>query len=271
MACVFSDGRPFSADDVLFTFEVFLDPEIGSPHRAFLMPGGTPIQVEKADEHTVRLKLAKPYAGGERLFDNLPILPKHCLEKPYREGRLPEVWGPATAPEEIVGLGPFRLEQYIPGERVALSRNPHYWKSDPSGRPLPYLDHLVFVFVADQTAEALRFQAGEIHVVDRLSIESFDFIEQRRSRGKTLRDLGPGLQYSFLFFNLNAVEGRPELERKQQWFHEPRFRRAVSAVIDRDGIAGLIYGGRAQPLATHVTPGIKHLGPQRSSAHIPLQ
>ncbi len=275
----FSDGKPFDADDVLFTLEVLLDPEIGSPQRDFLMPGGQAIEIEKLDSHRLRFKLHRPNAAGLRLFDNLPILPKHLLEKAYREGRFGEVWGIGSDPKQFAGLGPFQIESYVPGEQIVLSRNPHYWKVDSAGRPLPFLDRLVFVFVADQTAQALRFQAGEVHVVDRLTTEAFAYLQDLP--GKSMKDLGPGLEYSFLFFNLNtlgkgtaadtaadntAADGTAEgdttspesdLEHKQTWFRDVRFRRAVSAAIDRDGIAGLIYADRAKPLATHVTPGIQ--------------
>ena len=251
----FSDGHAFDAEDVMFTFEVLLDSQVGSPHRDFLMPGGQAIVAEKVDAHTLRFQLHRPNAAGLRLFDNLPILPKHRLEEPYRQGRLGEMWGTGSDPKEIVGLGPFQIESYVPGEQVVLSRNPHYWKVDSKGRSLPFLDQLVFVFVADQTAQTLRFQAGEVHVVDRLKAESFAYLQTRP--GKTMWDLGPGLEYSFLFFNLNHLEDRPDLERKQKWFKEDRFRRAISTAIDRQGIAGLIYAGQARPLATHVTPGIQ--------------
>lgn len=264
----FSDGEPFGAEDVVFSFQVLLDPKIGSPHRQFLMPGGRPIQVEKLGSHRLRFRLAAPNAAGERLFDNLPILPRHRLKAAYEEGRLADAWGLETDPEEVVGLGAFQLQAYSPGERLVLRRNPHYWKVDAAGAPLPYLESLVFVFVPDQMASALRFQSGETHLVDRLSTESFEFL--RRRGGLDMRDLGPGLEYSFLFFNLNQLENQPELEKKQTWFKDLRFRRAISSTIDRDGIAGLIYGGRAAPLLTQVTPGIRNwvrsdLEPKRRS------
>src|SRR6202007_2022997 len=74
-----------------------------------------------------------------------------------------------------------------------------------------------------------------------------------------VQDLGPGFEYNFLFFNLNEVSAKdlPEVARKQSWFQDVRFRQAVSAAIDRDGIVRLVYSGRATPLWGNVTPGNK--------------
>ena len=69
-------------------------------------------------------------------------------------------------------------------------------------------------------------------------------------------DLGPGLRYSFLFFNLSDIEpSRSDLRHRQSWFGETRFRQAISRAIDRDSIARLVYRNRATTLAGHVTPG----------------
>jgi len=72
-------------------------------------------------------------------------------------------------------------------------------------------------------------------------------------------DLGPGLEYNFLFFNLNdlAAKNLPAIANRQAWFRELRFRQAVSAAVDRDAIVRLVYEGRATPLAGPVTPGNK--------------
>lgn len=272
----FSDGHPLDADDILFSFEVYLDPVVASPYRDQLMVGGEPIRVRELAPHTVRFELAEPDAWGERLFNDLSILPEHRLRQDFSRGRLAEAWGLREAPEKIVGLGPFRLQRYLPAERLVLERNPHYWKVDREGQRLPYLDQLVFVFVANEDARTLRFQAGETHVIDRLSAASFALLERQATHtiasGVTMQDLGPGLSYEFLFFNLNDLNGRqlPAIERKQRWFRTRAFRQAVSSAIDRDSIVRLVYHGRATPIASHVSPGNKlwanaHLPPPKRS------
>jgi peptide/nickel transport system substrate-binding protein len=254
----FSDGHPFDADDVLFTFAVYTDEKIDSPQRDLLIIDGKPIQVSKLDQHTVRFTLARPYAAAERIFDSLAILPRHILEKPYRDGQFLQQWSLNTSPSQIVGLGPFRLKQYLPGQRLVLERNPYYWKAGSTGLRLPYLDELVFVFAGNEDARLMQFEAGETDVVNRLSAQNYSLLA-RQSAGFQLQDLGPSTEYNFLLFNLNDLSSSklPEVERKQAWFRDLRFRQAVSAAIDREAIVRLAYGVRGTPLWGNVSPGNK--------------
>jgi peptide/nickel transport system substrate-binding protein len=254
----FSDGEPCTADDVVFSFECYLDEEVGSPQRDLLIVGGEPIEVRATDERTVVIDMAAPYAVADRLFDGFAVLPEHVLGPAREAGTLAEQWGTATPPDEIVGLGAFRLGEVVPGERVVLERNPHYWRTDDDGVQLPYLDELVFVIVPDAETAALRFEAGELDVIDRLAPETFEALASSpRADTAELLDLGPGLDFTFLFFNLNDLgpDAPERLQVAQSWFREVEFRRAVSTAIDRQAIVDLVYRGRATPLATHVTPG----------------
>jgi peptide/nickel transport system substrate-binding protein len=256
----FSDGHPMDADDVIFTFQVYLDEKLHSPQRDLLLVDGKPVAVSKAGSHVLHFDLPQPYAAAERLFDSIAILPRHLLETAYREGKLAQTWGLTTHPASIAGLGPFRLKSYQPGERIVLERNPHYWKMDRKGNRLPYLDELVVLSAASEDAQVIRFQAGDADVISRMGAENFAVLErEQKARGYRLFDLGPGLEYSFLFFNLNTLEGRalPEIARKQSWFRQKAFRQAVSAAADRSAMVRLAYRRRATPIWGHVTPGNK--------------
>jgi peptide/nickel transport system substrate-binding protein len=256
----FSDGQPMTADDVVFTFQVYLDEKVHSPQRDLLVVGGKPLTVEKLDSDTVRFELAQPYAAAERLFDSLAILPKHLLEGAYHDGTFSQAWGLSTAPAQLAGLGPYRLKQYVPGERIVLERNPYYWKEDQKGNRLPYLDEVSFLFVPSEDAQVIRFQAGDTDILSRFSAENYSVLEKQQvARGYHLFDLGPSLEYNFVFFNLNDVASKnlPEIAKKQAWFQDVRFRQAVSAALDRDAIVRLVYNGRATSLWGHVTPGNK--------------
>ncbi len=258
---LFSDGEPFDADDVIFSFQVYLDEELAYPGRDLLFVGGQPIAPRKIDSHTVEFQFAEPAAAGLRFFDSLAILPQHRLAEPYAQGRLAEVWGPATPPDEIAGLGPFRLHEYRSGERLVLERNPNYWKVDALGVRLPYLDELVLLFVASEDAQVIRFKAGETDVIERISPSNFAELKRGGDAAPyEVRDLGAGLTYVFLVFNQNRGTGEPPagLRRRQAWFRQLAFRQAVSAAVDRGAVVRLAYRNRATPLWSHVSPGYQY-------------
>jgi peptide/nickel transport system substrate-binding protein len=260
----FSDGQPLDADDVLFTFRVYLDESVHAPQRDLLLINGKPIAVRKLDALRVVFQLPQPYGVGERLFDGLAILPRHLLEKPYQEGKLGQIGTLATTANQWTGLGPFRLKEYIAGQRLVLERNPYYWKTDVKGNRLPYADELVFLFVPNADAQVLKFQSGETDAIAQLSAENFSVLS-RQQRGYTMVDPGPGLEYNFLFFNLNDLgeKATPELARKQKWFREVKFRKAVSAAVDREAIVRLVYQGRGTPLWGLVAPGNRRWGNEK--------
>jgi len=252
----FSDGSPLDADDVLFTFRVYLDEKVHAPQRDLLIFDGKPISVRKVDAQTLVFQLPKPYGVAERMFDGWAILSRHLLEKPYEEGKIGQVGTLTTPAKEWAGLGPFRLKEYVAGQRLVLERNPYYWKTDTKGNRLPYLDELVFLFVPNADAQVLRFQSGETDMISRLSAENFSVLS-RDQKEYTMVDAGPGLEYNFFFFNLSDPgEKTPaEIVQKQKWFREGKFRRAVSAAVDREAIVRLVYQGRGTALWGLVTPG----------------
>jgi len=246
----FSDGHAFDAGDVVFTFQVMMDDKVNSPQRDLLILEGKPIVVRQIDAYHVAFDLPHPYAAAERLFDGFSILPRHRLEQAWRAGKLAEAWGLRTPPAEIAGLGPFRFKEYVAGQRIVLERNPYYWKADQAGNRLPYLAEVDFPFAGTEDMEVMRFQSGESDVISRVSARNYSVLEKdRERRGYSLQNLGPGLEYNFLFFNLNG--------RSQPFFQRRGFRQAVSLAIDREAIVRLVYLGFATPLTGPVPPGNK--------------
>ena len=79
----------------------------------------------------MEIVFAEPFAAGVRLLDNLPILPRHKLEAALDAGQLGNAWNVSTPPSEIVGLGPFVLSAYVPGQRLVFDRNPRYFRKAP--------------------------------------------------------------------------------------------------------------------------------------------
>jgi peptide/nickel transport system substrate-binding protein len=256
----FSDGEAFSAKDVVFSFQVYLDENVHSPQRDLLVIGGKPIEVKELDSSTVQFSLTRPYAAAERIFDGIAILPRHLLEKPYRAGEFSKAWNLSTPPSQFAGLGPFHLKEYVAGQRIVLERNPYYWKQDRAGARLPYFNELVFLFVPSEDAQVIRFEGGDTDILSRFSAENFSVLEkQQAAKHYHVDDLGAGLEYNFLFFNMNDLGSKslPEIAKKQVWFRDLRFRQAVSHAVDRAGIVRLVYNGRATPLWGQVTNGNK--------------
>jgi peptide/nickel transport system substrate-binding protein len=246
----FSDGHAFDASDVVFTFQVMMDEKVDSPQRDLLILEGKPIVVRQIDAYHVAFELPQPYAAAERLFDGFSILPRHRLEQAYRAGKLAEAWSLRTPPAEIAGLGPFRFKEYVAGQRIVLERNPYYWKADRAGNRLPYLAEVEFVFAGTEDMQVMRFQSGESDVISRVSARNYSVLEKdQQRRGYSLQNLGPGLEYNFLFFNLNGLS--------QSFLHRRNFRQAVSLAIDREAIVRLVYLGFAAPLSGPVPAGNK--------------
>ena len=101
-------------------------------------------------------------------------------------------------PSQFAGLGPFRLKEYVAGQRVVLERNPYYWKADRAGNQLPYLNEVVFLFVPSEDAQVIRFQAGDTDVLSRFSADNFAVLQKQQSvKGYHLDDLGCGARIQF--------------------------------------------------------------------------
>ncbi len=248
----FSDGAPCTVDDVLFSFQLYLDPKLNSPQRDLLLIGGKPLTVAKTGPRGLRFEFAEAYAPAERLFDSLFIVPKHKLEAAYRAGKLTEAWSLKSPLQEIAGMGPFAAQEYAPGERVVLSRNAHGAK-----RAAGSVERIIVRFFADANAEALQFRAGALDLISRLPANTFEALSaELQAKAYQFVDAGPSLEYHFLFFNLNGPAAvPPAVAAKQAWFRKREFREAVSLAIDREAIRKLAYGGRAAAIWQPVSPG----------------
>lgn len=254
----FCDGGPLTVDDVIFSYRIFQDPKLASGQAESLRVGGQPLEVMRTGPHSLEFRTAAPTALGARLLQNVPVLPFSRLAGAERQGALADVWKLGAAPAEIAGAGPFRLKDYIPGQRLELERNPHYWRRDPRGEALPYLDRLLILFTGSEDAELARFLAGDTDLISGIRPSALDLAGQLERKGRArLHDVGPDLSYNFLLFNLNPDRSPPDpaLAIRQGWFRDARFRRALSTAADRDAIVRVVYRGRGAPLATHVSPG----------------
>ncbi len=249
-----SDGEPFTADDVVFTYrDIYLNPQIpnstGDMFRGILKSQEDIKNfVRKIDKYTVEFRLPEAFAPFLSAL-SAPILPKHKLEKFVKEGNFMTAWNVNTDPKDIVGTGPYRLKRYIKGVMVEYEANPYYYEYDNSGRQLPYIKRKIGYIVQDPDTALLKYSLGEI---DYMGVRPQDVLFISRVKNTTLYDLGPTPSTTFLVFNQNPNSKVPK--HKLRWFQNREFRRAISHAIDREGICYLVYNGLADPLYGPITP-----------------
>lgn len=258
----FSDGTPLTSADVLFSFAAVFDPKVNSPIAAALTIDGKPIEVQALDDRTIAVNFPAPFGPGVRILDALPILPKHKLAAALAAGKFREAWSVTTTPADLAGLGPFVVRNYIAGQRVELERNPHYWRKDDKGAPLPYLDQLTLEIVPDQAAEMLRLESGQSDLSNN-ELRPDDVPAARRlaSQGKLkLHELGVGLDADFMWFNLQAqgpAFKQPDGGVQKPWLASRDFRQAVSYAVDRRQFVNTVLLGAGTPIEGPVTPANK--------------
>ena len=155
----FSDGHPITAEDVVFSFQVLLDPSVPFVGRDMLTMGGQPFTFSAPDPFTVVVRSPQPN-GSLLSVLQVSILPKHVLEPALKAGTFNSAYGVNTPPEQLVTSGPFRLKQYLHNDRTVLVRNPYWFGVDAQGQRLPYLDELIFRVAPDQEADQLDVPRG---------------------------------------------------------------------------------------------------------------
>jgi peptide/nickel transport system substrate-binding protein len=246
----FSDGHPFSADDVVFSFRAAYDKATSSTIGDTLTVDGKPLAFRALGPNLVEITFPAPNPGL-RLLDSLPIYPAHLLTAALDKGAFAEAWGPTTPPASMAGLGPFMLASYEPGQRLVFTKNPHYWRAATGTTPVPALDRLTLEIVPDQNAELLRLQAGQVDLMQS-ELRPEDYLPVKRDAdGGRLRllDIGRSLESHVLWFNL-----RPHPGAARAWLRREEFRRALSHAVDRADFVRTVYLGAAEPSWGLVAP-----------------
>ena len=229
---VFSDGTPFSCDDVAYTMRRAMDPNIHAPITdGFRAAPGT-IETTCTGPSSVVLRFPAPVAALDYQFDQIAMLSSRSPQK------------------ERAVLGPFVVAEYRPGNYLLLKRNPHYWGKDERGKQLPYLDSIRLDIQQNRETELLRFRRGQLDLINKLSPELFDRLAAEAP--STAIDAGPSFDWETMFFN--QVASAPLPDYKKRWFRSTNFRRAISEAINREDICKVIYHGHAMPAAGPASP-----------------
>ncbi len=228
----FSDGTPFTAEDVAYTMKALMDPQLHSPTGDSFRSGEGQLDVQIPSSESVVVTFPAPVAGLERLFDQVAILSAHSPKK------------------EMAVLGPFYVADYSAGSYVLLRRNPNYWKKDKEGKPLPYLDSVRLDIQRNRDIELLRFRRGEIHLINALDAEYFERLQKEAPAA--VHDAGTGLDSEQMWFN--QVPTAPFPEHKKNWYRSTEFRKAISMAINRADLCRIVFGGHARPAFGPVSP-----------------
>ncbi len=260
-----SDGKPFSADDVLFSYAACFHEKIANSNRDQFKVGDAPFPtVEKVDDYTVRLKCSVVNALMIVAVGNVSICPAHLWAKEI-EGDNPtyaQAMNARCDPATVVGTGPFRIARYESGQAIVYERNPWSWRVDKAGKPLPYADRAVVLFAKDQNTRTLKFLNKDFDILSDLPVPDYDQYRARAKEGWfTLKKAGLSLNTTWVTFNQHPgkdASGTPFVEpHKLAWFRDVRFRRAMSHASDREGLVKLLLEGKGEPVYDQTSPGNK--------------
>ncbi len=241
----FSDGTPFSADDVAYTMKQLMDPALHSPTGDAFRSSEGKVETQVLPKNVVRITFPAPIAGLDRLFDQVAIM----------SGKSPQ--------KEMAVLGPFYVGENKAGSYVILKRNPNYWGKDPAGRSLPYIDSVRLDIQQNRDIEMLRLTRGEIHFINSLDAEYFDKVVAQDP--SLAHDAGASLDSEEMWFN--QVANAPLPPYKKVWFTSTNFRRAISEAINREDLARIVFRGHARPAVGPVSPANKFWFNAKLQAH----
>jgi len=217
----FHDGKAFDAEDVKFTFERLMDPNITIPNRKYYNDIEA---VELIDPHTVKFKLKN--VNSMFLF-NL-ARPDSIIINKQTADKL------KTAP---VGTGPFKFMEWVRGDRIHLEKFAAYHR-----KGFPYLDKVTFKFIGDPSAQIANLKAGDVDVIGYDVSPENALLLEKDPKFKVLN----GYTTTEVILSTNQT-------RKP--FDDVRVRRAMAHAIDRSALIKGVMSGYGVPIGSHMDPG----------------
>jgi len=237
-----SDGEPFTADDVVFSFNgVYCNDGvdcIGDIRDPLRLPDDSYPSFESMDSYTIRMTLSQPVRN--HMLDALVlarILPKHVLEQYVEDGTFNDAWSPDVDPSELAGMGP-----YVPygwdDSHIKMRRNSFYYHYDINGVQLPYFDKckILNMNTGDQVNALLD---GEIDAAA-LSLDDIGLCEADDSVNVIIG--GPTYGHTFVSTNLDIAD-----DNLRGLFRNVSFRRAIAHAMDKARMIAEVYDGYAYP------------------------
>ncbi len=210
----FSDGKPITAEDVVFTFETITDPMIDAASVASLFVDVT--GAEALDETTVRFTFARrSFKHLENVcFWDFGILPKHIYDYEDANEFNKRVSNP-------VGSGPYLFSKWSVGSDVVLEKNPNYWGRRPN------LQRIVYKFITNQRAAVQALLDGEVDMIIPDPQQYADLVEDEllHERFYFMEYWNPGVPFFYMGWN-----------QKMEFFKDRRVRTAMTHIVDREKI-----------------------------------
>lgn len=252
-----SDGQPFTADDVMFLWDDIIQDKNVSAWTGVntWQIDGAPIKLEKVSDYQIKWTFPVAFASW-KLWDMCeqatdvppahilkPLHPKYNKNTNYQSFK--ECLPPNKLP--IVTMSPWVPMEYRTDELLVLRRNPYFWKVDSDGKQLPYTDEVQYVFAKSGVTRTVNTMAGSCDTSNIENPETYDEVT-RKSADPTSQfrvEWGPETLGFDLEMNQSADFGvKTDRDRAlRELFRDVRFRRALTQAIDRDGIAKSLTQG----------------------------
>ncbi len=266
-----SDGQPFTADDVIFWYQdIHMNQELFPDNSGVPKYGGSEYRIEKVDDLTIKYIFSEPAPGFLSYLAvayTQPFQPKHFLSQ-FHIDYNPDA--NATAEGEgypswvelfrsyyhdwkdsyhRVGV-PVLESHYLADENTEhrlVRANPYYFKVDTAGQQLPYIDEQNEVFISNKELINLKIVAGEVDLKgDALDLMSFPVYKENEQAGNYTVQLPPAGLGAGMLYVFNTTHKDPVL---RELFLDPRWKEALSVALDRNEINETVYLGQAQPIA----------------------
>lgn len=243
----FSDGAPFTADDVVFTYNWIMNPAVAAPRDRAYMAKVT--AVEKKGDYEVVFKLREPYYEYMSITAGLQIMAKHFYGK-YP----PEQFNESTG--LLLGTGPYKMKDatsWRPGDQLELVRNERYW-----GEPGPF-DKILYYEVEQDSAAMTMFKNKEVDVFAAQPEQYREMLQDQNLLKWTqhYEYTSPPLGYAFIAWNQKR-------NNKPTPFTDKRVRQAMTMLTDRQRLVdeimlgyGSVASGPFSPLLKQADPNIK--------------
>jgi peptide/nickel transport system substrate-binding protein len=274
-----SDGEPFTMDDLRFWWEDLAlneDYKVVQPPWWGFNSDGSPMEVTFPDDYTMVMKWDQPqwitpYIIAQGFWEWEPLMkPRHYLEQfhpdytdgaTYEELELMSKW--IENPDFPV-LFAWHPEEVKPGEQIRFVRNPYYWKVDPDGNQLPYIDYLVADLIEDEQVRLLSLSQGKYNASFRgiPSLNDIPFLLEHAEESdyQILEGWvsGAGANPGWLVNQDFIDKTYDNWEEIREVLRDKRFRQALSYAMDRQRILDVIYVLPVEPKSFTISPQSWH-------------